>query len=214
MKKIITILSALVLGTAVFADGSEKNYDSFIGAGLSGVFSNYKVDDDGSRKNIGGGFDLSLLTVNKENGFSLKADFGAGIVTTEDFPNMGRETGLYTVLNAGAGYSFLHTEDTIFSVFGMCSIGRNLFNDDSNIPAFSDMSFKQLTYGIGADVTFMKRVGSQVYLFANVGARFEMGTESVTYSNEKNNVSSYSGTTRDILGNVSVTPTIGVSYKL
>ena len=214
MKKIITILSAFVFGAMVFAEGSEKNYDSFIGAGVSGIFSNYKVDDDGSRKNLGGGFDLSLFTVNKENGFSLKADFGAGFVTTKDFPNMGREKGLYTVLNGGAGYSFLHTEDTIFSVFGMCSIGRTFFTDDSNVSSYSDMSFKQLTYGVGADVTFMKRVENRLYLFANVGARFEMGTESVTYSNEKNNVTSYSGVTRDILGNFSVTPTIGLTWKL
>ncbi|MBQ3824771.1 MAG: hypothetical protein II811_01400 [Spirochaetaceae bacterium] len=217
MKKMIAVVVAALVSVAAFAEESQDLL--FFGVGPYGNYSNVHVFDDGNRSIVGGGLVFNLLAVKNLSGFSTKCEIGAGVGSTKDVPNEDHMTNVDCFGSAGFGYSFVRTEDTVFSLLGMVHAKYISFNGDNEITVdttkYDKDSISFFTVGIGADATFVKRISNNIHFFAAVGAYYNcFGTENRMFSEGDENKSNYVGSSRSITGNISVTPSLGVMWKL
>lgn len=217
MKKIIALLLASVVAFSAVAE--ESKYSNYIGAGLNGLFSNLKVDDDGSRSSLGGGANFSILGVNNLSGLTVKVDFTLGASSTKDIPAEDRLTGLFGALDAGFGYSFIHNEDTVLSLLGIISASSSSYNGEVESKIgdvkLEDESITISTVGIGADLTFVQRISGNLHFFASANARYIWtGSEDRKLSGEVDDVEYYNGISRNVTGIIEVVPTLGVMWKI
>ena len=216
MKKMIAI-ALIFVSAAAFAE--EKKWNSYLGFGAAGLFSNLNVHDDGNRVNMGGALSLSGIGIKELSGLAIKIDLGAGAATTKDVPNEERLTGLAWLLDLGFGYAFIHSEDTVLALFA--KIGWDFYDyNGKQEKALDDVKLNNESIsiwdlGIGADISLVKRISDSLHFFASVDVRFPcLGTEDRRFSDSEADKSYYTGITRSITGNISVTPTLGVMWKL
>lgn len=217
MKKMIAVVVAALVSVAAFAE--ESNWSEYVGIGVAGLFSNLKVHDDGNRKNMGGALALNGLMVNQLSGLSVKIDFDIGGATTKDVPDENRVSGLAGMFGLGFGYSFIHSEDTVLALFAKAGYDYYAYNGKNetiqNNKKLDEESIEITELGLGADVTFVKRISNNIHFFASVDARFPvLGSEDRRFSDKDADESYYTGINRSITGNISVTPSLGVMWKL
>ena len=217
MKKIFAILLASVVAFSAVAE--ESKYSNYIGVGLNGLYSNLKVDGDGSRSSLGGGANLSILGVNNLSGLTVKVDFTLGASSTKDIPAEDRLTGLFGALDAGIGYSFIHNEDTVLSLLGVISASSSSYNGDGETSEeaikLAEKNITISTVGIGADVTFVQRISNNLHFFASANARYIWaGDEDRKFSGENDDATYYKGISRNLEGTIELVPTLGVMWKI
>lgn len=221
MKKVCAVLGVLLLGVAAFAESG--NWQSYIGAGVTVPVYQHKVKDDGSRTLFGALADIGVFGVNTNNGFTFKADFAAGWGTTADIPlyDDSRKHGFASNIEGGIGYSFIRSSDTVLSVLGTFGAGSYSFEGSKSITygsdnlKLSDSDVVGYGFGLGAEVSLIKRLGEKLHLFANVGARYVIdGYETTEYSGDHDDIEYAVSFKRSTDGGFAVTPTIGLYWSL
>ena len=217
MKKIIAMLLASVVAFTAVAE--EAKGSLYAGAGLSGLYSNLNVKDDGSRSVMGGGLNLGFLSVNNLSGLTSKIDCTFGASSTADIPNEDRLTGFLFAANFEMGYSFIRSEDTVLSLLGVLSATSSSYNgDNENALGFvklGDENISLVSLGIGADVAFIQRISNNLHFYASANTRYIWSVdEDRKLSSEDDGVTYYTGITRTGTGKIEVQPTLGVMWKI
>lgn len=220
MKKVCALIAALVMSVAAFAEG---NWQSYWGVGVTAPVYHQKVKHDGSRSVFGAMADIGMLGVNTNNGFTLKFDFGVGWGTTDDIPlyDDSRKHGVTSNSDVGFGYSFIRSDDMVLSLLGTFGVSTYSFEGSKSITygsdnlKLSDSDVSGYGFGLGAEVSLIKRLGDSLHLFANVGARYIIdGDETTEYSGEHDDIGYSVSFRRDTKGGFAVTPTIGLCWSL
>jgi len=218
MKKVIAFLATALLATSLFAN--EKNYMGFWGLGFSTPIYNQKIKGDGSRTVDNVVFNINVLAINKNNGFTAKANLGFGYATTNDitlFDNA-RKHGLATAVELGLGYSFIREEDKVFSLLATFNVNNYHFfgNEDyiCNGMKLSDSTVKGENGSIGLEGLFIKNLSGSLYFYGGLNAYFIFtGNEEIQYENKDSDLTYKFSTSRDIKYGFGVTPKFGFAWK-
>ena len=218
MKKIIAILVTALLTTGLFAN--EKNFIGFWGLGFSTPIYNQKIKGDGSRTLDNILFNINVLAINKNNGFTAKANLGIGYATTNDitlFDNT-RKHGLSTAVELGLGYSFIREEDRVFSLLLTLDINDYHFFGDKdyicNDMKLSESNVTGNSGGIGLEGLFIKNLSGNLYFYGGLDARLIFdGNEEVQYKKEDGDLTYKFSASRDVKYGFGVTPKFGFTWK-
>ncbi len=218
MKKIIAFLTTALLATGLFAN--ERNFIGFWGLGFSTPVYNQKIKGDGSRMVDNVLFNIDVLAVNQNNGFTAKAAIGFGYATTNDitlFDNA-RKHGLATAVELGLGYSFIREEDKVFSL--LLTIDANNYhffgNEDyrCNDMILSDSTVKGTNGSLGLEGLFIKNLSGNLYFYGAVDARFIFGgNEEIRYEKKDGDLKYNFSTSRDVKYGFGITPKFGFTWK-
>jgi hypothetical protein len=220
MKKIFMLALAALIATAVCAE--ENAGVGFLGMGAAAPFYNVRVDGDGARMMNGALVDFSYLFTNKNTGFTVRANIAGGAVWTDDIPyyNGDKERGGATLFDVGLGYAFIRTDATVLSLCGDIAYLNYSFTDSAdgvtypNGKSLSDVENIASLWGLGANMSFVKRFAEHLSFYANVGAYYLLGAETLQYSGEHDDVTYALSEARSILGRFMVYPSVGLCWKL
>ncbi len=222
MKKLFaSVIIALVSASGIFAEEFKDRFTGMLGGGVSVPVSHLKVKDDGFRDSTSVLLDFSAMLVAKKSGFTMKIDEGVGAASVKGIPyfDNDREWGAGSNSTLAFGYSFVRSEDTIFSLCGSFAVHSYDISDKNGKLVYDGRTLKDVTvsgstFGIGLDLTFVKRLGEHFSVFMDVGAWYDFyGIEEISYEDEHDNVTTKISFSRDIFGRVNATPTLGLCYK-
>ena len=233
IKRIAYIAFALLLaaGTA-FAqtapaqdqniDFSTKNWINHAGAAFGVPISKYKIDGNNIDQ-IAVTLDAMYLGIYK-NGFSAKANVGAGVALTKSISfagASGTQCGAFLSAQLGAGYTFLRTKKFTVSAFGMLGIEGALYQTEKKPYKHKELGVvdRSLSAGIavfslGADITAVFYPIPRLGIFCNVAGRylpFALMNNGAKYAyDDYTRYESYKSSGNGVF---SVTPSVGALWR-
>lgn len=227
MKKIFTFLFVSLIVSGAFA----KSWESNVGAGFTVPFSRIGVDkageDDINQLCFGlEGFYLG----HHDNGFTVKGDYSIALATSRDITLQDHQTnvGFFTDTSIGAGYSFIRSDNLLFSITGMFGVNISIFKDSNDDVDYNhenvednkadyDRTLSLVTLNFGADFFMRYKMGENFGIFTNLAARYIIGgwgadETCYTYDTGRNTRSDTITHYTDLWGYFQVQPTFGVCW--
>lgn len=199
-----------------------KRWNHYIGAGLSIPFDQYGI---GNKKVnlINYGVNASYMGVCR-CGFATKLSITSGIATTgniEFYPSDGWQTGTYSAVEFGAGYSFVNSPKVTFSMFAVVGVEYAVFVTEEKSFKHKELGRVDRSYSesltaltLGGDFMARFALSNHVGLFASVGGRWVAEVDSdASVKYKKGDFSRLEVNHDDDMGNFSIVPTVGVMWK-
>ncbi|WP_407427626.1 hypothetical protein [Treponema sp.] len=228
MRRIFLFFVFSMFSLAVFA----KSWTNNVGVGTTISFSKIGVDetnaDDINQLGLGiEGFYLGC----HENGFTAKIDYALGAALTKDINLQGTNTntGFFTNIALGGGYSIYPTETFLISFTLMAGMDISVFTDEKTGYTYTNSSGEQVdadydrsisldTINVGPDIFVRYKAGEHFGFFVNLSARYiiaGLGKDETNYTWEGTKNKEYTEQDKsdfDLFGYFRIQPTIGVSW--
>ena len=165
--------------------------------------------------------DFYTLAANKDNGLTWQFDIAVGYTTSKDIPFYDNEKkhGIGLDCEMGFGYSFIRTDDVIFSLLGTFGLTTYSFSGDKTFE-YNDMKFTDsevfgLCWNLGLEGIFVKSLSEKLSFFGALSARWIWSAdEESKYSVEKDDVTYSYSMTREAKYGLAVVPKIGLLWKM
>ena len=207
MKKILGLLTALLLSAVAFAGSGWNNYLGFgwrIPTGTSLTVTEDGLPDDTEiNMPLQTGIDFSYTGVNSKNGLSARAmaDFN---VTTSDITGLDGEniSGFNMDFLLGLGWAPIHSKSLVLGIYGIAGMDIVSFQDSSSTDtvASSKISTKN-NWGYAAFIAG----GNATLIWAPLANRFSIFASVTMGYNFPSSVKKENETKTTILGNTTTT---------
>lgn len=201
-----------------------------VGGGFTVPFSITGVEESGSDdiQQLGYGFEGTYIGVH-ETGFTVKANISFGLDTSKDINLQNQKTnfGAFENVVIGAGYSFVHTEKTLFGFTAMFGVefGQYSVKDENGPFTYNEKSYEKkttslslVTTSFGGDIFGIFRFTPRFGFFANVSARgivtgnAENSEQYESKSNKKATSTEVNTSSSSLFGKFLVQPALGVIW--